>query len=183
MMKNIIYMKYGVHASESIESIVKRKQEEISKTGYTLWGYGGNLCHPQNQVQPFAKEVSINREKLFLVMSFTESKLNNSPQRSNLFSLDGVEWNKINDEIDVLGSKHALCINKLQLCDFDLVLNQYVVGIGKRKGVSLASYIRYRVDKACAIKSELDVVMPDLKKAHITLMAEIISPFAVFTKI
>ena len=50
-------MKVGLHAQESIEDIVKRKQREFEDTGSIFWGYGGSTCHPLTMVQPFAKEV------------------------------------------------------------------------------------------------------------------------------
>lgn len=36
-MDNIIYMKYGVHAGETVDSIMRCKQDEIAKVGYTFW--------------------------------------------------------------------------------------------------------------------------------------------------
>lgn len=153
-MKNIIYMKYGVHASETVASIVKRKQQEIAATGYSYWGYGGNFCHPLTQVQPFAQEVLAKGEKLYLVMSYTESKLNNEPQRCNFYSTDGSTWVEFDPAINVLGSKFALCIKDLQICDFELDLADYEVAVGASKGKPLNEYIRFRVDKACACLCE-----------------------------
>lgn len=179
-MDNIIYMKYGVHAGETVDSIVRRKQDEIAKVGYTFWGYGGNFCHPLTQVQPFAENVYKKGEKLYLVMSLTESKLNNTPDKSHHFSIDNVNWSPIDEKINVLGSKFALCIKNLTVCNFDLSLDTYSVGIGNKCGTILSDYIRYRVDKACAVKT--DSYTTNHKTVKITLLAEVIAPFAVFTK-
>lgn len=182
-MKNIIFMKYGVHASETVASIVKRKQQEIAATGYSYWGYGGNFCHPLTQVQPFAQEVLAKGEKLYLVMSYTESKLNNEPQRCNHYSIDGSTWVAFDPAINVLGSKFALCIKDLQICDFELDLADYEVAVGASKGKPLNEYIRFRVDKACAClreqggsdtgnASSLDAT-PDAKTREVNLAQEV----------
>jgi hypothetical protein len=51
-----IVMKGGVHASEGWEEIVERKRGEERSAGVILWGYGGTVCHPMTQVQPFAED-------------------------------------------------------------------------------------------------------------------------------
>ena len=173
-------MKYGVHAGETVESIVRRKQDEIAKVGYTFWGYGGNICHPLTQVQPFAENVYKRGEKLYLVMSLTKSKLNNAPNKSHHFSIDNKDWSPIDEKINVLGSKFALCIKNLTVRKFDLSLDTYSVGIGDNCGTILSDYIRGRVDKACAVKTDSHTT--NHKTVNITLRAEVIYPFAVFTK-
>lgn len=180
IMDNIIYMKYGVHAGETVESIARRKQDEIAKVGYTFWGYGGNICHPLTQVQPFAENVYKRGEKLYLVMSKTESELNNAPYKSHHFSIDKKDWSPIDEKINVLGSKFALCIKDLRVCNFDLSLDAYSVGIGNKYGTILSDYIRYRVDKACAVKTDSHTT--NHNTVNIKLCAEVIYPFAVFTK-
>jgi hypothetical protein len=54
--QGFLYMKVGTHAQESLEDIIKRKAKEIRDAGFALGGYGGNTCHPQTMVQPFARE-------------------------------------------------------------------------------------------------------------------------------
>ena len=36
----ILFMKVGVHARESLEDIIERKDKEIRDAGYALRGYG-----------------------------------------------------------------------------------------------------------------------------------------------
>ena len=55
--ESFVFMKVGQHAGEDFESIIKRKTEEIKNTGMSFWGYGGPMCHPTKQIQPFAKSV------------------------------------------------------------------------------------------------------------------------------
>ena len=69
LYKNIIVMKYGVHASEDVESIVVRKMQEVQVAKKMFWGYGGVLCHPLKQVQPFLRENCSKGEKTYLLLS------------------------------------------------------------------------------------------------------------------
>jgi hypothetical protein len=50
----LIVMKVGVHMGEPWEAIIDRKLAEEQAAGVAYWGYGGSVCHPITQVQPFA---------------------------------------------------------------------------------------------------------------------------------
>lgn len=175
-LKNIIIMKCGTHASEKIEDIYNRKKQEESSVGYFCWGYGGTLCHPLNQVQPFCK----NKEKVYLLLTPTTSELNNVPQRSNYYSIDKETWNDINLSINVLGSKYAIVANKLQKCDLEINLNDYEIGVGNSLGKNLGDYLKGRVDKACAIKTSKKI--SDVQKIKIVMIAELVYPYSVFVR-
>ena len=73
MLEKVIIMKYGVHAGESISNIIERKLNELKSTGKFYWGYGGSLCHPISQVQPFLKEASENNDSVYLLLTPTKS--------------------------------------------------------------------------------------------------------------
>lgn len=179
---NIIFMKYGVHASESIESIVKRKMEEIEQCKKMFWGYGGVLCHPLNQVQPFLKENVVRKEKTYLLLSKTDSELNNVPQIANIYSCDKTNWKPIPKGIKVLGSKYAIVCGSIEQCDFNLDLSSYIVSVGNSKGRMLSQYIHGRVDKACG-RYNKDISNVESRIVNITLYAEIVYPYSVFLKI
>ncbi len=55
-LTSIVIMKIGTYAGEPLKDIVARKQEEERSAGCFYWGYGGTLCQPLTQVQPFAEE-------------------------------------------------------------------------------------------------------------------------------
>lgn len=177
-LKNIIIMKCGTHASEKIEDIFKRKKEEEQKTGYIYWGYGGTLCHPLNQVQPFCND----NNKIYLLLTPTSSELNNEPKRSNYFSIDNKTWESIDTNVNVYGSKYALVIKNLQKCDFDINLSDYEIAIGKSKGKNLTNYLNGRVDKACASERKKCNISTESKKIKIVMIAELINPYSVFVK-
>lgn len=176
-LENIIIMKCGTHATEKIEDILNRKKIEEENNGYIYWGYGGTLCHPINQVQPFCH----HNKKVYLLLTLTTSELNNIPKRANRYSIDKKMWHNINSSINVLGSKYALVIKNLQKCDFEINLSDYEIGIGKSVGKNLSVYLKGRVDKACAIKSN-KVQKQEERKIKITMIAELVSPYSVFVE-
>ena len=70
----ILFMKVGVHARESLEDIIARKDEEIRQAGYALWGYGGSTCHPSTMVQPFGEAIGARGRVIELCMEEINSK-------------------------------------------------------------------------------------------------------------
>lgn len=181
MYSNIILMKYGVHAGETVESIVDRKTNELAKCGRMFWGYGGTLCHPLTQVRPFIEDVCSKGEKAYLLMTYTPSVPDNGTISAVKYSADKISWDDMPDGIEVLGSKFAIVCNSLKQVDFDLDLAEYDVPIGASKGKRLNDYIHSHVDKACGVRK----VSADISSSsivHITLCAEITHPFAVFVK-
>lgn len=175
-LENIIIMKCGTHASEKIEDIYNRKKEEEINTNYFCWGYGGVLCHPLNQVQPFCKD----KDKVYLLLTPTTSELNNKPTRSKEYSIDNKNYKEINKAINVLGSKYAIVANKLQKCDFEINLYDYEIAIGNSKGKPLGDYLKGRVDKACAIRTSK--ATKKVQKVKIVMIAELDYPYSVFVR-
>lgn len=173
-LDNIIIMKCGTHASEKIEDIFKRKKLEELNNGYSCWGYGGTLCHPLKQVQPFCNTY----QKVYLLLTPTNSELNNQPKRAERFSIDKEIWKSLNSKINIYGSKYALVIKNLQKCDFEIDLKDYVVAIGNSKGKSLVDYLNGRIDKACAIKNKNNAQIS--KKIKIVMIAEVVAPYSLF---
>src|SRR4051812_5041903 len=103
-------MKIGTHAREPLEAIIERKQAEIDAAGYALWGYGGSTCHPLTMVQPFARDFELRGEAIHLCMKPMASKHFAGPDRAVECSSNGIDWQVIPPEINVLGSRYALAI-------------------------------------------------------------------------
>lgn len=183
-LENIIFMKYGVHASENVESIIERKSKECDgEKKIFWWGYGGSTCHPLTQVQPFVSECQRNGQKVYLVLSYTPSSNNNPAIRANEFSKDNKNWECIPNGINVYGSAHALVCTNFRKVDFTLDLSKYEVAVGGHKGEALSSYIGCRTDKGCAHmihEAKDNTVEPEY--AQIDYIAEIIDPYAVFLR-
>lgn len=176
----ILYMKVGTHAREDLESIIKRKQQEIDAVGFSLWGYGGNTCHPTTMVQPFAKAGAATGKPIILAMQPMNSRHFVEPIRAEEYSPNKIDWQQIPDSIDVLGSKFALCLSSLEKIDEELSLDDTSVAVGGRRGNSGASYIKGRVDKACLEVREPSG--PPSRLVKIKLVAELVEPYAVFLR-
>jgi len=179
----IIMMKVGTHARESLKDIIARKTKEIEDAGYALWGYGGNTCHPQTMVQPFAKTYVEKGQTIYLCMQEMDSKHFAEQLRADQFSVDGIEWNNIPAPINVLGSRYALAIKGLRAETFDLPLMQTRVAIGPSEGRPGNEYIVGRVDKACFEITPPATGANDEKTiTKINLVAELVSPYAVYVR-
>lgn len=179
----VLFMKVGTHANESLDDIIKRKSREIEETGYAMWGYGGNTCHPSSMVQPFAQSFA-NRGPIHLVMEQMTSNHFAEPLAAAEYSIDNINWKKIPPTINVLGSRYALMIDKLQATDFMLPLHQTRVPVGPSSGRVGSKYISGRVDKACLELLENPVLLNDQPPVQkkISLVAELRAPYAVFLR-
>lgn len=180
----ILFMKVGTHAQESLADIIKRKTKEIEDAGFALWGYGGNTCHPRTMVQPFAEAHARNNEPIYLCMEEMNSKHFAEPLRAKQSSSDGIRWEDIPEQINVLGSRFALVLGELRQEEHQLDLNETSVAVGPNKGRNGSRYIQGHADKAC-----LDVTGgtgaatsdgPRLIK--VSLVAKVVPPYAVFLR-
>ena len=177
----LLYMKVGTHALESLDDIIARKTKEIEDAGYALWGYGGNTCHPQTMVQPFARAYENRNGVIYLCMEPMKSMHFAEPIRADECSIDGRNWIQIPESINVLGSRYALKINDLRAEEFELPLSRTQVAIGNSRGAIGSRYIRGRVDKAC-----LEVTDPGEENneplVHIKFTARLVEPYAVYVR-
>lgn len=180
----ILFMKVGVHARESLEDIIERKDKEIRDAGYALWGYGGSTCHPSTMVQPFGEAIGTRGGVIELCMEEINSKHFADPVSAAEYSIDGTEWHTIPEAISVRGSRYALWINDLRKAEFQLPLNQTQVPIGNSMGRNGGRYIKGRVDKACLEmldRPEIPNEVP-LRNIPISLVATLRRPYAVFLR-
>ena len=180
----VLFMKVGTHANEDLESIISRKTKEIEDTGYGMWGYGGNTCHPSSMVQPFAEIFEKRQQPIHLVMQQMTSRHFAEQVRADEFSADNVSWVGIPKTIHVLGSRFALIIKSLERCEMTLPLNQTRVPVGRSMGRIGSRYLRGQADKACleVLDHPEAVNEGDPKEITISLVAELSSPYAVFLR-
>ena len=180
----LLFMKVGTHAQESLEAIVQRKSREIESTGYGMWGYGGNTCHPSSMVRPFAQSFADRGEPIHLVMEEMESKHFAEPICAAEYSFNGREWKEIPDTIEVRGSRYALFIKDLRRDEFLLPLDQTRVPVGPSTGRLGSRYVSGRVDKACLeVLAEPERGNQDaVVERSINLVAELVPPYAVFLR-
>ncbi len=180
----IVFMKIGIHAGESLESIIARKTKEIADTGYGMWGYGGNTCHPTTMVQPFAEAFQEKNEPIVLCMNEMQSNHFAEPLRATEYSVDDVKWQSMPETINVKGSRYALVIEDLRKEEMMLSLDHARVGVGMSNGRVGSRYVQGRADKACLIMTKEDGKDPGAspKEVKITYVAKLRAPYAVFVK-
>ncbi len=181
----LLFMKVGRHAQETLADIIARKRAEIDKAGHTMWGYGGNTCHPSTMVQPFAQVYAERQQPIHLVMEEMESNHWAEPLCAAESSVDNLTWQPIPEAIQVRGSRFALVIRDLRQADFTLPLNQTIVPVGRSRGSNGSRYVNGRVDKACLeVLPQPELVNEDPKRFNrpINLVAELVEPYAVFLR-
>ncbi|MDO8768478.1 MAG: hypothetical protein Q7K57_07220 [Burkholderiaceae bacterium] len=180
----LIFMKVGLHAQESIEDIIARKQKEYEHTGSIFWGYGGGACHPLRMVQPFAKEIEERGEQVLIIMQKMDSKHKAPPEVAKEYSDDGVTWKPIPKGIEVRGSRFALVLDELRVEEFEVDLGELTVGIGPSRGKRGDKYLVGQSDKGCFVFSEREIPAPPEERIikPVSLVARIKSPFAVLVR-
>ncbi len=181
----VLFMKVGTHAQESLAEIIARKRKEIDEVGHTMWGYGGNTCHPTTMVQPFARTYAERQEPIHLVMEEMQSNHFAEPLCAAESSSDGLNWTRIPDPIEVRGSRFALVIKDLKAVQLRLPLNQTVVPVGPSSGRLGSRYVNGRVDKACLeVLPQAELTNEDASRTErpIHLVAEMVKPYAVFLR-
>lgn len=178
----LLFMKIGTHAREDLADIISRKTAEIRDTGYGMWGYGGNTCHPTSMVQPFAKKFAA-RGPIHLCMEEMDSN-HFAEGIAAEWSADGLLWKEIPNTIEVRGSKYALVIEDLHEQKLILPLDQTRVPVGPSTGRLGSRYIQGRVDKACLEVMDAPELSNDSEPREIgvNLVATLKAPYAVFLR-
>ncbi|MDO9394449.1 MAG: hypothetical protein Q7T42_10810 [Methylotenera sp.] len=182
--QGVIFMKVGLHAQETIEDIIVRKQKEFDEAGVIFWGYGGNSCYPNTMVQPFVKEMEKNGNQVLLIMHKMNSKHEAPPELAKEYSEDGVTWQPVPNGVEVRGSRFAMVLDELKIEEYDINLKDYEVGVGRSRGKNASQYITGQSDKGCFLYQPPAIPIPPEERIikNIGLVARIKAPYAVFLK-
>jgi hypothetical protein len=170
----LIVMKVGVHLGEPWEAILARKLAEEQAAGVAYWGYGGSVCHPLTQVQPFAREAG----PVTVLLVRTASDFWGTSVWATAASGDGRSWAPLPHGVRTSG-RYALVLRSLQATREALDLGAYAVAIGSKAGTPLPRYLRGRVDKACA---RLAAVPGEAHPLWAVARAELVAPYAVLLR-
>jgi len=183
---HILIMKVGPYFNYSLDDIIKIKQEEEQKIGKFFWGYGGVFCRP-HVINDFLYHVNLNKKKP-VVMFVTTPSAYNAPAggRFQEYSIDKSTWNMIPKEVLLVGNQKtphfAIAAKNLKKVDLRINLSDYCtyVGILPNCNKYLDTYLRYRVDKACAYY--LPKNTSDEKIIKIDYIGELVEPYCVFIR-
>jgi hypothetical protein len=177
----VLFMKIGFHTQESLAEIMDRKIKEQDRTGVAFWGYGGTLCHPIKAVQPFAEQCERRKLRVSVVMPITSSRFSGESTEAREYSVDGVNWQLLPIGIHVIASRYALVMTNLRRCDAEIDLMSYSIAIGPKRGRPLGAYVRYRVDKALAIRNA-SVSGGQQLRVRLSYIADLVAPYAVLLR-
>jgi hypothetical protein len=169
-------MKVGYQYREDWGEIVERKLAEERAASVVYWGYGGSVCHPLTQVQPFAAQ----GQPITVLMIHTASAFVGPVAWADGASADGKSWSPIPTGVRTAG-RYALVLRSLEKVDFRLDLAAYEVAIGSRQGMPLPDYLRLRVDKACARLSSV-LRTSDPHVVNVVMRADLVAPYAVLLR-
>lgn len=175
---SIVIMKIGRHAGEELTDIIARKRAEESVAGHFYWGYGGTLCHPRTQVQPFARSMREHGGAPMAVFIASASRSAIATHHASEYSADQRNWQSLPAGITVTGSAFALVCRGLRQVNTQLDLSRYDVAIGPHQGQDLGEYLRSRTDKACATLVR-DAALIGGPMVRVLYVAELVEPFAV----
>jgi hypothetical protein len=175
-------MKVGNHAGEGFDAILERKRKEREVAGLTFWGYGGSVCHPLNQVQPFARHYVKKQGKIYLFMEPMDSHANPALDPAKIYSANSRDWLPIPTGVNVTGSKFALVLGDIVPVYIELALNEFTVGCGPSKGKAAADYLRARIDKGCLVRASAPVADGKVVKKRVQFAAELVEPYAVILR-
>ena len=175
----IIFMKAGPYCGYQLDEIIKIKQREDMICGRFYWGYGGVFCHPKRVLQ--FVEFSLKQGILPVVLfAITPSNFISPIGRITESSPDGKNWQKLPEEIILVGNKYALVATNLQNANLRLNLGEYRALLGDKPGKSLDKYIMYRIDKSCAMFDPNP--SPGNREINIALTAILKPPYCVYVK-
>jgi len=176
----IIYMKAGPYCGYSLAEIEKIKNNEDKLYGRFYWGYGGVFCHPK-RVLPFVEKCLNHGEKPLVYFSVTRSKFNSVIPRCHHFSLDSIYWEPLPPEVILVGNQYSLVCTNLRPTNFDINPADYTSMLGDTLGKNLHDYLKYRVDKACAVYHP----SPNHQsgpKITISYVSELVPPYCIYVK-
>lgn len=177
-----VFMKIGAHAGEDLDSIMRRKLDEIKYTGMSFWGYGGPTCHPTKQIQPFARRIVEKKGYIYLCMETIESNADPDVIPATMYSADGINYKPIPDGICVTGSRYAIVLDEILPEEFQIPIEAYEVASGRSMGKPATAYIRGHVDKACLEFNSSRLIDSTKKTKKISFVGRMKEPYAVFVR-
>jgi hypothetical protein len=114
------------------------------------------------------------------MFSITVSNFSSPIGRAKEYSLDKEDWQHLPEAVLLVGNKYAVVCKNLRRTDFALDLSQYRSTLGEKRGKPLDKYIRYRIDKSCAIYDPDSSRTP--REITISYVSELVAPYCVYVR-
>lgn len=175
----VIYMKVGPYCGYQLQEIIEIKQREERLCGQFFWGYGGVFCHPK-RVIPFV-EIALKRGmKPKLLFSVTNSHFVSPRGRASQQSKDRINWEQLPPEVLLVGNQFSLVAQNLTPVNEKVDLGSYSSMLGAQTGKPLSEYIKYRVDKSCAIYRQGE--NSNTRIVDISFLADLVEPYCIYVR-
>lgn len=176
----IVFMIVGPHSGFSLGAIFEMKKQEEARLGYFYWGYAGTLCYPPRVCEFVAEAMSRVGRVPKVVMVETKSQYKStSVGRIRRWSVDRKQYQRIPERVTLIGCTIAVTCSNLTLCDEPLDLNRYVVMNGNGATSRLGHYVRYQINKACAIVEECEPALPP-REVRVVATADLVDPYCIY---
>ena len=182
-----IYFKIRSQAREDLPKIIDRKIDEFAKKNnmdFTLFGYGGTICHPLKQVLPFINKYLSLKNRKYIIFDIVKGRAtSNDKNCAKEFSEDGKMWLPIPKGICAIG-KYAFKIGEISPINLEIDLDKYSIGIGPNKGRRASDYIQNQRSRACLVLGNIKFGKQNLKpiKPERYYVCELKAPYAVFIR-
>ena len=173
-----IFMKVGDHAGESLEAILRRKEERElrGEAGKIYWGYGGWFS--ASRVQRCAEEWIRKEGRIPLLMKETKSKYRPKGEipSAKEFSKDGITWKPLPPGVKVTGSEYALVLGEIKRVRREIDLGKFEVGCEPSRRLNAADFVQPRVGKAFLVATK---AAQQPRPIAIHYQARLVEPYAV----
>ena len=174
-------MKVGPHSGFGLKKIIEMKKKEESIYGKFFWGYSGVFCRLFKTVKFVEKCLKNYGIVPTFVAIPTKSKyFSHNIGKITEYSIDGKQYHPLPSKVLLIGCKYALICKNLKEVDMTLDLNRYIVRSTKKTQKPLGEYVKYRVNKACAVL--MDNPTLSSKHVNVSFIADLIDPFCVFLR-
>ena len=176
----IVFMIVGPHSGFSLGTIFEMKRQEEARLGYFYWGYAGTLCYPPRVCEFVSDSMSRIGRAPKVVMVETKSEYKSTAVgRVQRWSIDRKQYQRIPAGVTLIGCTIAVTCSNLTLCDQPLDLNRYVVMNGNVATSRLGHFVRYQINKACAILEECEPALPP-REVRLVATADLVDPYCIY---
>lgn len=175
----IIVMKVGPHSGMSLQEILISKQEEEKVNQVHYWGYSGVFCMPQS-VHKFCEwaKMTYGEFPKLVLLETSSSYKSKEVGFITKFSTNNKDFYEFKAPVQLQGAQFAFVAKNIREYN-SFCLDDYIVYGGKNDGKKLSDHLRYRVNKAFAVKNNNQV--STCQQLH-ALIVDLVEPFAIWLK-
>jgi hypothetical protein len=174
-----IVMKVGPHSGMTLSEIAESKFNEETRGGVHYWGYSGTLCYPTRVSEFIEYALTFQSTPPQLLLIETNAQYSSPIGYIGRYSKDNIHFKTFPHPVQLQGAQYAFVCKSLRQVNMSFCLNSYSIVGGKKDGVTLDSYLRHRVNKACVKLRHVSSGSSNTKLAYI---AQLVDPYVIWLK-